>query len=107
MPDDKFAELDKKVQFLADAAATRHNLEHARKSVIAMAMKAAENRGHKHGVAQEREAYASTEYGEWLAGSTEAVRNHEKARLEWEVLKIRFEYWRSKEATRREEMKLT
>ena len=91
---------------LADAAALRYNLEHSRKSVVAMAMKTAEKHGAKTAAAQEREAFASAEYQQWLAGSTEAVRNHERLRLEWKVIELRFEHWRTRQATKRAEMSL-
>lgn len=100
-------ELRSRAREMADAAALRYNLDHARKSVVALAMKSAEKHGATSGVAQEREAYASAEYQQWLAGSTEAVRNHERLRLEWEVMRLRFEAWRTRQATRRAEMSLT
>jgi hypothetical protein len=91
---------------LADAAATRYQLENARKAVLAVAMKEAEKAGHKSAAAQEREAYASAEYQAWLSGATEAVRTHERLRLEFELVRVRFEIWRTKQATRRAEMTL-
>ena len=92
---------------LADAAALRFQLEHARKAVIATAMKTAEAKGHTTAAAQEREAYASAEYDTWLRGATEAVREHERLRLEWSVIDKRFEAWRTLEATKRAEMQFT
>ncbi len=91
---------------LADAAALRHQLENSRKSVLAIAMKEAEKNGHSSVAAQDREAHASAAYQAWLEGSTEAVRNHERLRLEFELIKVRFEMWRTRQATKRAEMTL-
>ena len=100
-------ELREKAHDLADAAALRYNLDGARKAVIATAMKEAERRGVTAVSGQEREAYASEQYQQWLTGSTEAVRNHERLRLEFKVIELRFEAWRTLEATKRAEMMLT
>jgi len=99
-------ELRTQARDLADAAAQRFQLENSRKAVLAMAMKTAEKNGHKSAAAQEREAYASAEYQTWLSGATEAVRNHERLRLEFELVRVRFEVWRTKQATKRAEMTL-
>ena len=100
-------ELREKARELADAAALRHNLDHARKAVLATAMKDAERNGVTAVSGQERDALASAEYEKWLRGSTEAVRNHERLRLEFKVIELRFEAWRTLEATKRAEMRLT
>lgn len=99
-------QLNRKAKSLADATALCANLEHARKAVIAVAMQTAQEKGHKTAAAQEREAYASAEYRRWLDGYTEAIREKERLRLEHEVMKIRFEYWRTSRADRRAEMAL-
>ena len=99
-------ELRLKARELADAAALRYQLDHSRKSIVALAMKTAEAHGAKTAAAQERDALASAEYQQWLAGSTEAVRNHERHRLEWKVIELRFEHWRTRQATKRAEMSL-
>lgn len=96
-------ELRTQARQLADAAALRFQLENGKKSVVALAMKTAECHGAKTAAQQERDAYASTEYETWLRGATEAVRNHERLRLEWELIRIRFEAWRTKEASERAE----
>jgi hypothetical protein len=110
-PDDRIEarmiELRDKGHELANAAAQRYSLDHARKAVIALAMKTAEQKGVKTAAAQERDALASAEYETWRRGATEAVREHERLRMEWEVVKLRFEHWRTTQATRRAEMQYT
>ena len=103
----RLIELREKARELADAQALRYNLDNAKKAIIATAMKTAESKGHKAVSAQEREALASAEYQTWLLGSTEAVRNHERLRLEWKVIEFRFESWRTLQATKRAEMSYT
>jgi len=100
----RMRELDLQATEFANAAALRFNLEHAKKSIIAIEMKAAEKLGITSAVKQEREAYASVTYKQWIDGTAEAVRNHERLRMEWEVTKLRFERWRTDQATRRAEM---
>jgi hypothetical protein len=102
----RMQELREKAGELANAQAMRYQLDHARKAVLAISMKSAEKYGHKSVAAQEREAYASAEYDQWLHGSTEAVRRHERLRLEFKVIELRFEAWRTMQSTRRAEMNL-
>jgi len=102
----RLQELRVKARDLADASALRYQLENARKSVIALAMKTAELHGAKTAAQQERDAYASSEYETWLRGATEAVRRHEQLRLEFELVRLRVEVWRTREATKRAEMTL-
>ena len=104
--EERMHELRTKAREMSDAAAMRYHLDHSRKSVLALAMKTAEEHGAKSVAAQEREAYASAEYERWLNGAVEAVRNHERLRLEFDLIKLRFEAWRTRQATRRAEMKL-
>ena len=103
----RMQELREKARDLADASALRYHLDHARKPTLATAMKNAERQGVTAVSGQERDAYASAEYDKWLTGSTEAVRNHERLRLEFKVIELRFEAWRTLEATKRAEMRLT
>lgn len=102
--EERLHELRVKTRDLADAAALRYQLENARKSVLAVAMKTAEGRGAKTAAHQERDAYASDEYATWLRGATEAVRRHEQLRLEFELVRLRVEVWRTRESTKRAEM---
>lgn len=102
----RFEELEKLGLELAEAAAERYNMEHARKAVVNMAMKDAEAAGVTSLGGQEREAYASIAYKHWREGAKQAVLKHEKLRLQFEVVKLRFEYWRTTQATRRAEMNL-
>ena len=55
---------------------------------------------------QERDAYAHPEYLQLLEGLKVAVENEELARNKLEIISMKFDEWRSKEATAREEMKL-
>ena len=102
--EERLHELRVKIRDLADASALRYQLDNARKSVLAVAMKTAETRGAKTAAQQERDAYASDEYATWLRGSTEAVRRHEQLRLEHDLVKLRVEVWRTREASKRAEM---
>ena len=105
--EERMHELRTKARELAAASALRYQLDNSKKSTLALAMKTAEQNGFKTVAAQEREAYASIEYKTWLTGSVEAVRNHEQLRLEFELIKLRFEAWRTRQATKRAEMQLT
>jgi hypothetical protein len=104
--EERMHELRLKARELSDAAANRYQLENSKKSTLALAMKTAETNGYKTVASQEREAYASAEYKTWLVGATEAVRTHERLRLEFDLIKLRFEAWRTRQATKRAEMQL-
>ena len=87
----------------AAAKADRVYLEHYRKSKRAQLMKQAELAGEKTAAAQEREAYADAEYIELLKGLQAATQI--EAELYWElrITEMRFEAWRTKQATARAE----
>ena len=89
----------------ADAAAKYRTMEHARKRILAMAMKTAEVHGVGSVTAQDREAHASTEYGAWLDGYEEACRAWYSVDMEWQIEMLKSELWRTVRADRRAEMK--
>lgn len=91
----------------AVAKAQRVYLEEFRKSKKAMLMKAAEVEGINTSAAQEREAYADPDYVALLKGLQEAVQEEE--RLKWLLVsaQAKIEAWRTIEANRRFEGKVT
>lgn len=87
----------------AQAKANRIYLEEYRKSLKAILMKKSMESAIG---AQEREAYAHSEYVELLNGLKEAVEAEEKLRWDLIAAQARVEVWRSQEATNRMETKL-
>jgi hypothetical protein len=91
----------------AKAEANRAYLTEFRKSKKAMLMADAEAKEPGLAIAkQEREAYSNPEYQQLLEGIKEAVEQATALRFQIEVFKMRFETWRSKQATSRAEMSL-
>jgi hypothetical protein len=91
----------------AKAEANRAYLSEFRKSKKAMLMADAEAKEPGLAIAkQEREAYSHPEYQELLEGIKVAVEQATALRFQIEVFKMRFETWRSKQATSRAEMSL-
>lgn len=90
---------------MAQAKADRVQLEEFRKSKLALLMKKAESAGQKTAAAQEREAYADSEYIEFLNALAAAVEKEEKIRWMMRAAEARIECWRSIESTRRIEAK--
>lgn len=88
----------------AKAKADRVYMEEYRKSLKAILMK----RSMETAVnAQEREAYSHPEYIQLLEGLREAVEQEEKLRWEMVAAQARVEVYRSQEATKRVEYKVT
>jgi hypothetical protein len=80
-------------------------LEHFRKSKHAILMREAEKLGHKTSAAQEREAYSHPEYQQLLDGLKAATELSERSRWELEIAKMGIDLWRTKEATKRAEVR--
>lgn len=89
----------------AKAKSERIYLEEFRKSKKALLMRAAELAGHKTGAAQEREAYAHSEYLVVLEGLKAAVEEEETLRWRIVAAQAKIEAWRTIEANRRSEAK--
>ena len=104
--DDRFHQLSEQAGRFAKAKAEMDYLSHFRKSKIAILMKKYELEGHQTAAAQEREARADKGYMEVLEGLRVATEACEKERWELKLVTMKFEAWRSKEATNREAMKL-
>ena len=92
-------------QEMADAKATRVQIEEFRKSKKALLMRDAESRGFTTSAGQEREAYAHPDYIKLLDGLKEAVANEERLRWLMVAAQLRCEVWRSLESSRRFEGK--
>ncbi len=90
---------------MADAKATRVQLEHFLKSKKAILMQAAESQGYTSSAAQEREALAHKEYLELLNALKEAVATEEKLKWLMTSAELKIEVWRSLESSRRIEAK--
>jgi len=80
-------------------------LEDYRPAVKALNMKEAARAGHTTAAAQEREALASTDYGDHLRALRYAVRDAEKARVELRLADRAMDFYLDREATKRAEMK--
>lgn len=102
----RFDELRKQASDCAEAKAQVDYLEEFKKSKLAILMKEYEQKGITTASGQEREARADKEYIELLEGLKAARIEYEKLRWELEITKMRFEAWRSKQATNRAEMQL-
>ena len=92
---------------LAEAKARCRKAENAKKRVLALAMKAAETRGHKTAAAQQREAEASEAYEKWADEDVAALLERELLEGDIDADELRWETWRTRRADRRAEMKLT
>lgn len=90
-------------QAYAKAKSERIYLEEFRKTKKALLMQAAEGQGHKSAAAQEREAYAHSEYMALLDGLREAVEEEERLRWLMVAAQAKIEAWRTLESTRRVE----
>lgn len=89
----------------AKAKSERIFLEEFRKSKKALLMRDAEIAGHKSAVAQEREAYAHSDYMVVLEGLKAAVEQEETLRWRMVAAQAKIEAWRTIEANRRAEGK--
>jgi hypothetical protein len=91
-------------KFYAKAKADRIYMEEYRKSLKAILMK----RSMETAVnAQEREAYSHPEYLDLLKGLREAVEAEEKLRWDMVAAQARVEVYRTQEASKRMEYKVT
>lgn len=107
MREESWKEFEKLTKDYAKAEANRAYLTEFRKSKKAMLMADAESKEPGLAIAkQEREAYSNPEYQQLLEGIKEAVEQATALRFQIEVRKMRFEAWRSKQATSRAEMSL-
>lgn len=91
----------------AKAKSERVYLEEFRKSKKALLMKDALTRGVEAANAQEREAYADTEYQELLTGLAAAIEAEETLRWQLEAARMRTDIWRTEQANARMEVKAT
>jgi len=104
---ESWQDFEKLTKDYATAEANRAYLLEFRKSKKAMLMADAEAKEPGLAIAkQEREAYSHPEYQELLEGIKVAVEQATALRFQIEVRKMRFESWRSKQATSRAEMNL-
>lgn len=102
----RFAELEDLAQKFAQAQATAEHLSEFRKSKKALLMREAELAGHKTAAIQEREAYAHRDYVALLDGLKAATETALSCKWRLEIARMRFEWARTKAATRRAEMNL-
>jgi len=92
------------IRTYSGAKADRVYLDEFRKVKKALLMKRAQANGVDAVAAQEREAYADPEYQTLLQGLKEATENEAAAYWHLKLYEWDFERWRSKEATRRQEI---
>lgn len=89
----------------AEAKARYDYLEYYRKHLVASLMKDAERNGNKTISAQEREAYASAAYADYLEGLREAQIQSANAGHRRQEAELAIEVWRTKQANLRLERK--
>jgi hypothetical protein len=89
-----------------DARAELENHDHIKATVIAVAMREAEENGHKSAAAQRREADASDEYRQWCVERFAAAKIFHGAHLRRLSAEVWFDMARSEESSRRAEMQL-
>ena len=97
----------KNAGLFAKAKAERVYLEEFRKSKKALLMQEAFCAGVETMAAQERDAYARTEYQELLKGLACAIETEEKLKFQLIGAQLRVEIWRSMEASNRTIDKVT
>jgi hypothetical protein len=102
----RFAELETLAQQFATAQAQAEHLSEFRKSKKALLMREAELQGVKTAAIQEREAYAHADYVALLHGLKAATEQALSCKWRLEIARMRFEWARTKAATRRAEMNL-
>lgn len=101
------AQLEQVTQEFAEAEANRLYLMEFRKSKKAILMAEAERKDSSMPIAkQERYAYSHPEYLELLDGLKVAIERAVLLRHKIQVINMRFEQWRSKQATTRAEMQI-
>ena len=102
----RFAELEALADKYATAQAMAEHLGEYRKSKKALLMKDAEVNGTKTAALQEREAYAHDDYIALLKGLQAATEQALSCKWKLEIARMKFEWARTKAATRRAEMNL-
>lgn len=91
----------------ATAKANRIYMEEYRKSLKSQLMKDALVSGYEAANAQEREAYSNPVYKDHLQALRQAVEAEEKLRWLLIAAEARIEVWRSQEASKRSEHRMT
>lgn len=102
----RFAELSELAEQYAKAQAQADHIAEFRKSKKAILMKEAETNGASSSATQEREAYRHKEYIELLDGLRYATEQALSLKWKLTIAQMRFDMWRTKQATRRAEMNL-
>lgn len=102
----RFLELEALADKYATAQAMAEHLGEYRKSKKALLMKDAEVNGTKTAALQEREAYAHADYIALLKGLQAATEQALSCKWKLEISRMKFEWARTKAATRRAEMNL-
>lgn len=103
----KFEELEELASEYAEAEASRQYLMEFRKSKKALLMAEAEQASPKMPIAaQERYAYSHQEYLELLRGLQVAIEKSVGLKHRIMVIQMKFEAWRTRQATTRAEMNL-
>ena len=107
MSGESFLDLEKVAGEYAEAEAQRVYLTEFKRSKKAMLMQLFEMSDKKmSAAAQEREAYAHHEYVEVIEGLKVATEKALGLKFKMEVMRMRFETWRTKQATLRAEMNI-
>lgn len=102
----RFLELEQLSEEFAEAQAQADYLDDFSKSLLAKLMKEAEAAGFSSAVLQEREARRHESYLAHLEGKKAATQDALSKKWRLTIAQMRFEWARSKEATRRAEMNL-
>lgn len=101
-----FDEFSRLGQMFAQAKSEREGLGQYRKALRAQIMVEASERGVKSFQGQQRDAEADPRYFEIISAYEAAVLKESRAFMEIELLKLRFEKWRTSRADERAAMNL-
>lgn len=103
-PQQIFDELERLKEPLSEAEGNLAGLEGSKSSVKAIMMKKS---GEQSLGGQEREAYASKEYQDHNQKIAETTKSRSLLKLEFAIAQMKFEAWRSEQATNRNIERLT
>lgn len=101
LPEESARFIRENAEAYGTAKGQRIYLEEFRKSKKALLMKDALGRGIEAANAQEREAYADTEYRQLLKGLQAAIVQEETLKWKIESARLDIEIWRTRQATER------
>lgn len=101
-----FNDFERLGDLFAQAKSERSGLDHYRKSLRSRLMVEASKNGSKSNQSQQRDAEASEEYYEIISAFEAAVLKESSAYMKLELLRLKFEKWRTTRADERAAMNM-